>query len=261
MIHLKETTLLYDGTFDGFLTCVFDVFNLKLYQVTIIRKSRFQQSLFGVTLEITSDSQKANRVWQGLKKKLSNKGNSRLYYAFLSENPGVENHLLRYIQYAFKNQSPIDSDFTNNDVLKVAQIAKSVGREKHRMEAFVRFRLSKDNIYFATIEPDFDVLPLITKHFKSRYADQKWIIYDLARNYGISYNLETVNIITLDFPTDFDPIKTTEAFFASEEIEFQTLWQDYFNSTNIPSRKNLKLHVQHIPKRYWKYLSEKQVSV
>src|SRR5690554_4459137 len=183
MIHLKETTLLYDGTFDGFLTCVFDVFNLKLYQVTIIRKSRFQQSLFGVTLEITSDSQKANRVWQGLKKKLSNKGNSRLYYAFLSENPGVENHLLRYIQHAFKNQSPIDSDFTNNDVLKVAQIAKSVGREKHRMEAFVRFRLSKDNIYFATIEPDFDVLPLITKHFKSRYADQKWIIYDLARNY------------------------------------------------------------------------------
>ena len=224
----------------------------------IIRKSCFQESLFSSNLEITSDSKKADRVWTALQKKLSEKGKSRLYYAFLSENPQIENHLLEYIQYAFKSKSPIDSDFTNKNVLKVSQIAKSVGREKHRMEAFVRFRLSKDQLYFATIEPDFNVLPLMTKHFKSRYADQKWIIYDLSRNYGIFYNLETVDTITLDFPSDFDPIKTTEAFFSSEEIEFQTLWQDYFNSTNIPSRKNLKLHVQHIPKRYWKYLSEKQ---
>lgn len=258
MIIQEETTLIYDGTFDGFLTCVFEVFNLKLSQVNIIRKSRFQESLFGVNLEINRDSQKADRVWTALKKKMSEKGKSRLYYAFLSENPQVENHLLKYIQYALKSKSPIDSDFTNNDVLKVSQIAKSVGREKHRMEAFVRFRLSKDDLYFATIEPDFDVLPLITKHFKSRYADQNWIIYDLSRNYGIFYNLETVDIITLDFPSDFDPIKTTETFFSSEEIDFQTLWKDYFNSTNIPSRKNLKLHVQHVPKRYWKYLSEKQ---
>ena len=258
MIIQEETTLIYDGAFDGFLTCVFEVFNLKLPQVKIIRKSCFQESLFSSNLEITSDSQKADRVWTALKKKLSEKGKSRLYYAFLSEIPQIENHLLEYIQYAFKSKSPIDSDFTNKDVLKVSQIAKSVGREKHRMEAFVRFRLSKDQLYFATIEPDFNVLPLMTKHFKSRYADQKWIIYDLSRNYGIFYNLETVDTITLDFPSDFDPIKTTEAFFSSEEIEFQTLWQDYFNSTNIPSRKNLKLHVQHIPKRYWKYLSEKQ---
>ncbi|RZJ49641.1 MAG: DUF4130 domain-containing protein, partial [Chryseobacterium sp.] len=25
----------------------------------------------------------------------------------------------------------------------------------------------------------------------------------------------------------------------------------------IVERKNLKLHVQHVPKRYWKYLTEK----
>ncbi|MEO6759204.1 MAG: DUF4130 domain-containing protein, partial [Saprospiraceae bacterium] len=25
----------------------------------------------------------------------------------------------------------------------------------------------------------------------------------------------------------------------------------------IPERRNLKLHLQHVPKRYWKYLTEK----
>lgn len=77
-------------------------------------------------------------------------------------------------------------------VLKAAQTVKKVGREKHRMEAFVRFRLTRGGIYFAAIEPDFNVLPLINSHFKSRYADQKWIIYDLKRNFGIAYDLRVV---------------------------------------------------------------------
>ncbi|QAA80918.1 DNA metabolism protein [Aequorivita sp. H23M31] len=255
----EETYLIYDGSFEGFLTCVFEVYNLKLAQPKIIRKSAFQESFFASNLEIRTDPDKAERVWNTIKKKTTLRGKSRLYYAFLSGKVEVENLLLNYIQYALKSTSPIDSNFSNPTVLTVSQIAKSVGREKHRMEAFVRFRLTQDNIYFATIEPDFDVLPLITKHFKSRYADQKWIIYDLSRNYGIYYNLQTVETITLELPSNFDPVHTSDEFFSPDEMEFQKLWQDYFKSTNIPSRKNLKLHIQHIPKRYWKYLSEKQV--
>ncbi|MGJ8592666.1 MAG: TIGR03915 family putative DNA repair protein [Aquaticitalea sp.] len=253
----QEHTLVYDGTFDGFLTCVFQVYDLKMMNVNIQPKYIVQELLFGNREEILTDVEKADRVWKGIKKKSSSTGSFRLYYAFLSEQPEVENLLLRYIQYALASKLPIDTDFANKDVLKVTQIAKSVGREKHRMEAFVRFKLTKDGLYFANIEPDFDVLPLISKHFKRRYADQKWIIYDLKRNYGLYYDLEKVDIINLTLPDDFDATKTSKEFFADEELEFQTLWQDYFESTNIPSRKNMKLHVRHVPKRYWKYLSEK----
>ena len=256
MVVPQEITLVYDGTFDGFLTCVFQVYDLKLKQVSIQRKSLAQESLFGSMEEVLTDQEKSDRVWRGIKKKTSATGSSRLYYAFLSEQEQIENLLLRYIQAALKSTLPIDSDFADQDVLKVTQIAKSVGREKHRMEAFVRFRLTKDDMYFATIEPDFDVLPLISIHFKRRYADQKWVIYDLKRNYGLYYDLEKVDIINLSLPEDFDATKTSGDFFATEELEFQTLWQDYFESTNITSRKNMKLHVRHVPKRYWKYLSE-----
>src|SRR5690606_38301814 len=148
-------------------------------------------------------------------------------------------------------------DYGNGTVLKISQIAKSVGREKHRMEAFVRFKLTKDDIYFANIEPDFDVLPLISKHFKSRYADQKWIMYDLKRQYGLNYDLQEVQAMNLTLPETFDPTQTASEYFTPSEIEFQTLWQNYFQSTNIVARKNTKLHIQHLPKRYWKYLSEK----
>lgn len=257
MLNSQEQTLIYDGTFDGFLTCVFYVFEQKMTAVSFQRNGQVQESLFGNSTEISTDLEKADRVWKGLKSKTSGQGRTKLFYAFLSEQFKIESILLDYMQQVFKSPIPIDSDFSNGTVLKVSQVAKSVGREKHRMEAFVRFKLTTDGIYFANVEPDFDVLPLISKHFENRYADQKWIIYDLKRSYGLFYNLEKVELMELSLPDNYDPTKTTLDFFTASEIEFQTLWQDYFESTNIKSRKNMKLHVQHVPKRYWKYLSEK----
>lgn len=257
MLNFQEPMLVYDGSFDGFLTCVFQVYDLKLEQPIIQRDSDGQASLFGRRNEVVTDAVKADRVWEGLKKKTTHSGRLRIYYAFLSEKEGVENLLLRYIQYALRSNVLIDEDYANKDVLKVTQVAKSVGREKHRMEAFVRFRLTKDGYYFATIAPDFNVIPVISKHFTRRYADQKWVIYDLKRHYGLYYDLVNVEIINLTLPIDFDATQTSADYFAVEEMEFQTLWKDYFDSTNIPSRKNMKLHISHVPKRYWKYLSEK----
>ncbi|WP_178985427.1 TIGR03915 family putative DNA repair protein [Winogradskyella helgolandensis] len=255
---MQAKNLIYDGTFDGFLSAVFYVFEFKLKGVTIQNEFTVQQGLFSENERIIIDEIKANRVWNGIQSKLSSHGSYQLYYAFLSEVVGVEDLLLDYIQYAFSQSKKVDKDYSHPSILKIAQIAKSVGREKHRMEAFVRFRLTKDDIYFASIEPDFNVLPLIEKHFKRRYADQKWVIYDLKRGYGLFYDLEKVELINMDFPENFNFTKTDDAFFATQEFEFQKLWQDYFKATNIESRKNMKLHIRHIPKRYWKYLSEKQ---
>ncbi|MFD1014671.1 TIGR03915 family putative DNA repair protein [Winogradskyella rapida] len=250
--------LIYDGTFDGFLTAVFCVFEQGLPSATLQNEFAQQPGLFSDNETIYTDETKANRVWKGLKLKLSPQGSYQLYAAFLSEQEGVEALLLDYIQYAFAQNKRVDKDYSHPSILKIAQIAKSVGREKHRMEAFVRFRLTKDQLYFAAIEPDFNVLPLIEKHFKRRYADQKWVIYDLKRKYGLFYNLDRVEVITMDLPENFIATNTDDSFFAAEEFEFQKLWQDYFKATNIASRKNMKLHVRHVPKRYWKYLSEKQ---
>ncbi|MCK8481401.1 TIGR03915 family putative DNA repair protein [Psychroserpens algicola] len=255
---MHNRNLIYDGTFDGFLSTVFYVFEQQLDAVTIQSESGVQHIMFSKNETIVTDELKANRVWKGLNNKMSKSGHYQLYYAFLSEQVGIENLLLDYIRYVFSTDLKVDKDFSHPSVLKIAQIAKMVGREKHRMEAFVRFRLTKDVIYFASIEPDFNVLPLISKHFKRRYADQKWLIYDIKRQYGLFYDLQKVDIIAMEFPSNFDFTKTNTDYFDQQEFEFQKLWQDYFKSTNIESRKNMKLHIRHVPKRYWKYLSEKQ---
>lgn len=249
--------LVYDGSFNGYLTAIFTAFEQKLVIADIQKDSQSQSGLFSDVETVYTDVDKAKRVWNGIEKK-SNTTIKNIYFAFLSENPGIELLLYRYIQKLFSKTEILHLNFSDDHVLKVAQMAKSVGREKHRMEAFVRFQLTKDEIYFSNIEPDFDVLPLISKHFKSRYADQKWLIYDVKRKYGIYYDLHSVEMVTLNLNEVYTNKTIKSAAFTTGEYEYQDLWNNYFKSTNIASRVNMKLHIQHVPKRYWKYLSEKK---
>lgn len=255
----KGIILTYDGTYEGFLTCVFTAFEQKLIVTAISPDSEIQQDIFSVPELVITDCKKAERVKKAINNHLPARAVSQLYYSFLSEEPGIELLIHRYLRSAFSNKNFSSTDYGDPTVLKIAQTAKKVGREKHRMEAFVRFKLTKDEIFFSTIDPDFNVLPLILPHFKTRYADQKWLIYDLKRKFGIYYDLNKVDFVTLNFSENIITNDQDITIYAPSETEFQKLWQQYFKSTNITSRRNLKLHLQHVPKRYWKYLTEKSL--
>lgn len=253
------TLLSYDSTFEGFLTAVFEIFEFKYSNPKIIKNDDTQQNLFARPIEIITDIVKSDRVIKKLNTQLGTDGVRSLIYAFLSEKIEIEDVLFNVINYAVKSPTQnVLKDFANDSVLQISQLTKSVGREKHRMEAFIRFELLKDGIYFAKIDPDFDVLTLIIRHFKNRYQDQKWLIYDLRRKYGVYYDLKTVEIVSLDLDIKLIENKSSEVF-SDSEIEYQKLWWEYFDHTNIKERKNSKLHLQHVPKRYWKYLTEKKI--
>ena len=46
----------------------------------------------------------------------------------------------------------------------------------------------------------------------------------------------------------------------ADEKLFQQMWKTYFKSIAIKERLNPKLHRQHMPARFWKYMPEKVVS-
>ncbi len=128
----------------------------------------------------------------------------------------------------------------------------------NRMKAFIRFSKSADDLYSAVIEPDFNVLPLIISFFKKRFADQRWLIYDVKRRYGYLYDLRDIQEVTLSDASNSNGDLAIQIELDQQETHYQQLWKAYFKATNIVARKNIKLHVQHVPKRYWKYLVEKQ---
>lgn len=248
---------IYDGTFEGFLSAVFEVYERKPLVVKIVSERIATENFFDEEHTIYTDQVKADRVWKGIQTKIGKKAGDWIYRAFLSEKPDRERVLLRIIKKGFLGHR-VTEDYADVDVLRLSNLVKMVRREKHRMDAFVRFKLTKDNVYFAEIEPDFDTLPLNAIHFKNRYADQKWLIYDRCRHYGVYYDLHKISYVKLEVSKDINTSEAAPFYFTHDEMHYQDLWKNYFKSTNIPSRKNMRLHLQHVPRRYWKYLSEKQ---
>ena len=254
------TTFVFDGTVEGLLTALFEFYETKPGKIELVSAANFQPSLLGETQEIISDQVKAERVWKGLKQKLSADWQLRFYRAFLGETPEIFRHLFDFACYVFDHPKGAEANYGHPSVIAISQMDRSVSRERHRMKAFIRFEQTADGIFYAAVEPDYNVLPLIAGFFKNRYADQQWIIYDLKRKYGLFYDLETVSEITLELqpelqaPGPYLPGQTLD----DKENLYALLWRDYFKSTNIPARKNTKLHLQHVPKRYWKYLTEKR---
>lgn len=250
----------YDGSFEGLLTVVFEAYERKAWPTTIEPEQLAQPSMFGETVQVVTDEGKANRVWQGLKKRLSVTALESLYYTYLWEQTGFERLIFDYARLVFDSPESVEGNYTAPFILQVQQIQKQVHREKHRMEAFVRFQKTADGLYYASISPDFNVLPLIVRHFERRYADQRWAIYDASRRYGVYYDLKQTSFVQLENPgvTPKQQGKLSADQYDENETRYQMLWQVYFDHVNIPERKNPKLHLRHIPKRYWKYLSEKQ---
>jgi probable DNA metabolism protein len=248
----------FDGSLEGLLTTVFEWFERKPGKVSLKTEKNHQPDAFTETLFVQNDRLKADRVWLGLQKKLGKEWMRKYYCAYLSELPEIFNSLFNFTIYIFQNLAGAEKNYGNEYVLSVSKTARSVEREKHRMEAFIRFQHTADGIFYCGIDPDFNVLPLIVNHFKNRYADQKWIIYDLNRHYGLFYDLHKVEEITIDINAQSLKQPAKHQLNEKEEL-YANLWKDYFKSTNIVSRKNTKLHIQHVPKRYWKYLTEKQI--
>ncbi|SEK17687.1 TIGR03915 family putative DNA repair protein [Parapedobacter koreensis] len=250
---------LFDGTFIGLLTAVFERYDRKQHPVRIAPQQRYAPGLMDEPVAVVSDDTKARRVWQGLGKRLNTDWMSRLYAAFLGEQPEGFQHLFDLACYIINHGGDVIANYGNPHVLYVAQLHRKVHREKHRMEAFVRFQQLADGIFFALVEPDFNVLPLISRHFKNRYADQRWTIYDRRRDYGIHYDGSGVSEVTIDFIQHTGKHRGVlpADLLAEQEVLYQTLWQGYFKNATIPSRKNTTLHIRHVPRRYWKHLTEK----
>lgn len=207
-------------------------------------------------MEIGTDAVIADRVWKGLKKHLGARLRQRLFHAHLSGHPDVETLVLRRIADAIENHRTPEAAADVSACVQIDQLSQKVRREAHRMKGFVRFQHTGDDHYLALIAPCYDVLPLIRRHFESRYADQDWIIYDTTRNYGIGYHREATREIRLDNAA----LSTAEDEAGERERLCQTLWQRYYAAVNIRSRDYPAQHHRQLPRRYWRYLTEKKMT-
>ncbi len=254
MMHLFR----YDKTFEGLLTAVFDAYVRRTFPQGLLAENDPGPLFADGVHRVRTDPQKAGRVWKGLCKKLPREVCNMLMYAWFSELPGSDELLMRYICKVFDSPVRVETDFADDDILQVKKIAQKVSRERHHLIQFLRFQKGGDDTFFAPVKPEFNSLPLAINHFTDRFADQKWLIYDLRRRYGYYYDLQRAVEVTMEDDGHLLGGKLDERLMAADERLFQELWKGYFKSLTIKERINPRLQRQHMPKRYWKYMPEMQ---
>lgn len=254
-------TYVFDGSMEGLLTLIFEWHVHRPGEIQVASRKYYQPQAFCPAQMIRTDAARAARVARGLQQKLSAAGWRRFYCTFLSGQEEAFWHLFTFANYVFATSGMAENNYGHASVLYVSQMARKVEREKHHLEAFIRFEQTGDGLYYAPVEPKYDVLPLLARHFRERYSSQPWVIYDLKRKYGLYYDLQQLMPITLNLcPAHPDNLPLQGPVANPNETDYQELWQTYFNSSNIAARKNMDLHVRNLPRRFWRYLTEKKLN-
>ncbi len=248
----------YDRTFDGMLTVVFDAYARRSFPQVIQGTDEPLPLFYDEVHPVITDEAKADRVWKALEKKLSKDALSCLTVSYLSELPELDLHLFRYICKNIDSPVSLENNLADDDILFVTNTFRKVLYERLRMMQFIRFQKAADGTYFGIMEPQYNVLPLAIAHFKDRFADQPFVLYDKRRHYGYYYDQHEVTQVTFDESLPhFVTGKLDESLMADDEKLFQELWRTYFKAVCIRDRLNPRKQRKDMPVRYWKYLTEK----
>ncbi len=243
----------YDSTFNGFLSVVFEIYRQHL-DVGEIHPDRSDSpcNLFMQPFRIETSEDSAQRLKRAISNQASPDILSTLDAAFRSEEDGIEMKILAYLRKMFRGVDPTYAkNPTSDEMLPIFMTARSVRREVGGMLGMVRFSRMPDGTYFSEIEPKYDILELLIGHFRGRFANERWVIYDSKRGFGVYYDGK--NPVEMSIPN----IRQVSAMNSSDN--FVQLWQDYYKSIAIKERENPKLMKQCLPVRYWKHLPERQV--
>lgn len=108
---------IYDKTFEGLLTAVFDAYVRKTFPDALLAEGEPLPLFCEEPVTIYSDKTKADRVWKGLEKKLSKLALSMLTVSWLSELSEIDLLLFRYIRKAIDHPRSIEMNFGDPDVL------------------------------------------------------------------------------------------------------------------------------------------------
>jgi len=236
----------YDDSFYGLLTVFALLFESKVNPASIENENS-HADLFRIPEFIDTDERRAEHLLAKIKTELPKSTLRYFTFAFFSESPRREIVLYHYLKLAFAH-SDVNARRDNPWVAKTLSLAHKVGKEVHRYKGFVRFSRLPDDLYYAVIKPDYNILPLLAPHFVKRLSDQNWIIHDLKRGQGVFYDQRECRIGTIA-KTDKIPVTQTEQFY-------RRLWKQYFDTIGISERSNPRLQQQFIPLRYRKHLVE-----
>ncbi len=246
MLERSDLVYHYDGSFDGFLCCVFESFSAKENPAAIFLEDEQQETLFPVKY-IDTDAEKAARVKRSIPLKMSAEADYIIRRAFLSCMEQREVKMLDFMRLGYQAGKKITKMTTNPVVHALDKAVRFVGNEAHLSLEFLRFS-EFGEFLAAEITPKNNILPLIVPHFADRFPDENFVIYD--KNHKVAF------LHRGSGKSEFFSGEVTFPDPSEEEENYRRLWKHFYKTIAIEGRKNERCRMNHMPKRYWPNMTE-----
>ena len=235
----------YDGSFEGFLSGVFDAFLMHVMPADMVVFDDMEPSLLKIH-QVETNFEHAKRVAAGIEKKLGGYALNMVERAFLFDGKGKETAILRFIKKAFAEGMSTAGKIGDEEVNRVFKMCTAVNNEAEKHRQFTRF-LDSCGALVSVIHPNHFVLPIIKSYFCNRLKNEHFMIFDAEHGAALIHTPQKTAIIpveNLELPEDTD-----DGFYAD-------LWKSYYRHIAMASRYNPTCRRTHMPKRFWKYLPE-----
>lgn len=239
--------LIYDGTFEGFLTLVYDVYYEKLNVQDIIKEQNYESLLLDEAKFIDTHKEKYEKVYQGISSKFPKFYVEKIFNTFMCDSKEFEKDLLSFIILGFKDIKQLEN-INYEFIANLKALEHELFRHVHKMYAYARFKELEDDTLYSQIESKFNVVYFLGKHFKKRFNNQNFIIHDINRK--IAY------IHTNEFKGIQNVASFEQPQISKNEEKFDKLWKSFFNSVSIKERENLKLQQNQVPLLYRNMMNE-----
>ncbi len=156
-------------------------------------------------------------------------------------------NLMYRVLWRVTNENPhllqIESD---EDILRLKRMQKSVTRDEHKMKAFVRFRkavLDETEHFIAFHRPDHLIVRKVAPFFAERFSSMNWTI--LTPDESVTWNQQELL---------FGPGVASPETSLKDDLE--SAWLTYYRSIFNPARIKLRAMVKEMPTRHWPTLPE-----
>ena len=173
-----------------------------------------------------------------------------IYYVFLSENRNKELIIYYFVLNYYKYGDTIIYRKNLKCVCEALKISTYVSRENHKFKGFVRFKELETNVLYAEVEPENNILEILSMHFIKRLKNEWWIIHDKKRKILSIYDKKHFYITSDD---SFKLLNTNES---DNEEKIKNMWITFYKTIGIQMRKNDRCRMNFMPKKYWKNIIE-----
>jgi len=152
-----------------------------------------------------------------------------------------------------RQEKTVVENKSSNESMKLHNWSRQVGCSIHRTEMFTRLNINEKGILFARIDPEHHVEDIVVDFFTERFP-MFIVVLESRRGCFVKKKGQQLTIVKNRME---NVIRKLESDLEGNDIlcdlldfDDKMIWNVFYNSANIPARKNSRYFLHNVPKKF-----------